>query len=66
MGSGESVQNIAKHGVSFEEATTAFRDPLSTTGVDPDHSFDEERFITRSVFRHRAVCWSSPIRTARI
>ncbi len=46
---GESVQNIAKHGVSFEEATTAFRDPLSTTGVDPDHSFDEERFITFGV-----------------
>jgi len=43
----KAAQNIAKHGVSFEEATTAFRDPVSTTGVDPDHSFDEERFITR-------------------
>ena len=45
----KAVQNIAKHGVSFEEATTAFRDPLSTTGVDPDHAFDEERFITFGV-----------------
>ena len=45
----EAAQNIAKHAVSFEEATTALRDPLSTTGVDPDHSIDEERFITFGV-----------------
>jgi uncharacterized DUF497 family protein len=38
--------NVAKHGVSFEEATTAFRDPLSATATDPDHSEDEKRFIT--------------------
>jgi len=38
--------NSAKHDVSFEEATTAFRDPLSVTAADPDHSADEERFIT--------------------
>ena len=40
----KAEDNIAKHGVSFGEATTALRDPLSTTGVDPDHSFGEERF----------------------
>ena len=45
----KAEDNIAKHGVSFEEATTALRDPLSTTGVDPDHSFGEERFITFGV-----------------
>lgn len=33
--------NYAKHRVTFEEATTAFRDPLSTTGADPDHSASE-------------------------
>lgn len=38
--------NIAKHGVSFEEATTAFRDSLSATAADLDHSEDEKRFIT--------------------
>lgn len=38
--------NSAKHGVSFEEATTAFRDPFSVTAADPDHSDDERRFIT--------------------
>jgi uncharacterized DUF497 family protein len=39
----------AKAAVSFEEASTALRDPLSTTGVDPDHSLEEERFITFGV-----------------
>ncbi len=37
--------NLRKHGVSFEEAATAFDDPLSLTTPDPDHSFGEERFI---------------------
>ncbi|MEE4378715.1 MAG: BrnT family toxin [Candidatus Competibacteraceae bacterium] len=38
--------NRRKHGVSFEEATTALRDALSVTGYDPDHSIDEDRFVT--------------------
>ena len=38
--------NLAKHGVSFQEAATVFRDALSQTGQDPDHSINEERFIT--------------------
>ncbi|HBH01133.1 MAG TPA: hypothetical protein DDZ42_04290 [Candidatus Rokubacteria bacterium] len=42
----KAAENLAKHGVSFEEAATVFRDALSATGSDPDHSVDEERFIT--------------------
>ncbi|MGH2373904.1 MAG: BrnT family toxin [bacterium] len=38
-------RNVAKHGVSFEEAATAFGDPLSLTIFDPDHSEEEDRFI---------------------
>jgi len=38
-------KNRQKHGVSFEEAVTAFHDPLSRTIEDPDHSRDEERFL---------------------
>lgn len=41
--------NFVKHRVTFEEATTAFRDPLSTTGPDPDHSANEHRFVTFGV-----------------
>jgi uncharacterized DUF497 family protein len=42
----KAAANKKKHGVSFEEAATVFADPLSLTGVDPDHSFGEHRWIT--------------------
>ncbi len=42
----KATENFAKHGVSFEEATTVLRDTLSATGRDPDHSVDEARYIT--------------------
>lgn len=42
----KAAENLSKHGVSFEEAATVFRDPLSATGRDPDHSEVEERFVT--------------------
>ena len=38
--------NRRKHGVTFEEATSALRDVFSATAHDPDHSDDEERFVT--------------------
>lgn len=41
--------NLRKHKVSFEEAATALRDPMSATGLDPDHSVSEERFVTFGV-----------------
>lgn len=37
--------NARKHDVTFDEAATAFGDPLSLTIPDPDHSDDEARFI---------------------
>jgi len=37
--------NLKNHGVSFEEASTVFKDPLSLTIDDPLHSADEERLI---------------------
>ncbi len=42
----KATANFAKHRVSFREAATVFRDPLSMTFDDPDHSDDEERYIT--------------------
>jgi uncharacterized DUF497 family protein len=38
--------NLRKHGVSFEEASTVFVDPLAITFPDPDHSDEENREIT--------------------
>ncbi len=40
------VVNRRKHGITFEEASSALRDELSATARDPDHSGDEERFVT--------------------
>lgn len=42
----KAAANLRKHGVSFEEASTVFRDALSATGSDPDHSVEERRFVT--------------------
>lgn len=41
----EALRNIKTHGISFDEASTAFRDPLSRTIDDPLHSEGEERFV---------------------
>jgi len=42
----KSQSNNKKHGITFEEASTIFRDPLSITIPDPAHSIGEDRFIT--------------------
>lgn len=44
--SDKAVANLAKHGVSFEEAASVFGDPLAYTFRDPDHSVGEERLLT--------------------
>jgi len=40
----KAARNLAKHGVSFEEAATVFGDPLGRIAIDPRHSVEEERF----------------------
>lgn len=47
----KAKKNIEKHQVSFNEAATVFGDPLSMTFYDPDHSIDENRFITVGLSR---------------
>ena len=41
----KAARNLRKHGVSFDEASSVFFDPLSATGDDPDHSLEERRFV---------------------
>jgi uncharacterized DUF497 family protein len=41
----KALQNARRHGVRFEEAATAFIDPLGRVYDDPDHSETEARFI---------------------
>ena len=52
--------NLKEHGVTFNEATTVFRDPLSISISDPDHSDSEDRFIDIGM-SHRMQCsWYRP------
>lgn len=63
----KDAQNLAKHGVSFEEASSVFGDPLALTIGDPDHSHDEERFLTTgSSFRQRVIIVAHTDRADRI
>ena len=41
----KAAANLTKHGVSFDEAKTVFDDPLYVDFYDPDHSFEEYRYI---------------------
>lgn len=45
----KAENNAAKHGVTFEEAATAFDDPMSLAIADPLHSNEEDRFILMGV-----------------
>jgi hypothetical protein len=38
-------QNVKKHRVSFEEASTVFYDERAIEFFDPDHSEEEDRFL---------------------
>ncbi len=42
----KAARSLAKHGVSFDEASTVFGDPLAATILDPQHSAGEPRFVT--------------------
>lgn len=41
----KAASNLRDHGVSFEEASTVFADPLAMLMSDPDHSVGEERYM---------------------
>jgi len=41
----KAVINSAKHGVSFNEAETVFKDPLYVDFFDPHHSDNEDRYL---------------------
>ena len=41
----KGAANLRKHGVSFDEASTVFHDPLTLIFDDEDHSEDETREI---------------------
>ena len=42
----KAERNLEKHGVAFGEATEVFDDAFAITFRDPDHSLEEDRFLT--------------------
>jgi uncharacterized DUF497 family protein len=42
----KAAENLKNHGISFDEASSVFGDPLAKTIDDPDHSIEEFRFLT--------------------
>jgi uncharacterized DUF497 family protein len=62
----KSRNNLRKHGVSFEEASTIFGDPLSVTIDDPQHSAREQRWVTLGhSAKHRLVAGGRTYRPSR-
>ena len=65
----KAVTNLSKHGVSFQEALTAFADPLARIFDDEDHSIKEQREI---IIGHSAkerllvVCFTAQGESVRI
>ena len=47
--------NLRKHGVSFDEATTVFADPLSILQPDPSHSVGEQRYLVLGTSARRRL-----------
>ena len=51
----KAMANLAKHGVSFDEAATVFGDPFATTLPDRDHSDEEDRLLTTGFSNRQRV-----------
>ncbi|NOT12012.1 MAG: BrnT family toxin [Methylococcaceae bacterium] len=61
--------NQSKHGVSFLEATEVFSDEHSSCVRDPDHSYDEERYLLFGVSskgNHLVVSFTERLEAIRI
>ena len=63
--------NLAKHGVSFDEASTAFYDEFGLLLDDPDASVQEDRFILLGLSSRMWLlvvvhCFREPDETIRI
>jgi uncharacterized DUF497 family protein len=42
----KAISNKKIHGVTFEHATTVFRDPRAISIYDTEHSGDQDRWLT--------------------
>ncbi len=49
----KAAVNLKKHGVSFEQATDVFKDPMALALYDEDNSDEADRWVTLGQVRHR-------------
>ncbi len=54
-GTQKAKSNEQKRGITFDEASTVFEDPLSLTIHDPLHSENEERFTLIGVSHRNRI-----------
>jgi hypothetical protein len=52
---GKAASNLSKHGISFIEAGTVFRDTLGILKRDVAHSIDEDRFLLIGILLERRI-----------
>lgn len=51
----KAESNLRKHGISFDEASMVFGDPLGLLMPDPDHSQEEDRYVLLGVSNQRRL-----------
>ena len=51
----KAESNRRKHRVTFDEASTAFGDPLAILLQDPDHSVGEKRYVLLGTSNRRRL-----------
>ena len=51
----KAESNARKHGVTFDEASTVFGDPLALLMADPDHSVYEQRYVLLGMTNRRKL-----------
>lgn len=58
-------RNLREHGVSFDEASTVFGDPLAILVADPDHSLGEARYVVLGMSMNRRLLVVSHVERSR-
>ena len=51
----KAAANEQKHNITFQEASTIFGDRLAMTFADPDHSRNEQRYLTFGLSKYNRL-----------
>jgi hypothetical protein len=62
----KAASNMARHGVAFEAACEAFRDPFALDWLDESEDFSEDRFVLVGMAGRRLLFVAYALRGERI